>query len=45
MWNIGLQDNSIVIPSDDTDRIGQACKEAHVFCVFELRGYDGTSVR
>lgn len=45
LWNIGLQDNSIVIPSDDTDRIAQACKEAHVFCVMgvnELDDADGS---
>ncbi|WP_329888013.1 carbon-nitrogen hydrolase family protein [Pseudoramibacter faecis] len=33
LWNMGLWDNSIVIPSDDTDIIGQACKEAGVYCV------------
>lgn len=29
-WNIGLQDNSIVIPSYDTDRLCEACKKYNV---------------
>lgn len=40
LWNIGLQKNSIVIPSDDTDRICQACKEAGVYCVMGVNELD-----
>lgn len=40
MWNVGLQKNSVVIPSDDTDRIGQACKEAGIYCVMGVNELD-----
>ena len=40
LWNIGLQDNSIVVPSDETDAIGKACKEAGVYCVMGVNELD-----
>lgn len=40
LWNIGLQDNSIVIPSDDTDRIGEACRDAGIYCVMGVNELD-----
>ncbi|MDO4556489.1 MAG: carbon-nitrogen hydrolase family protein [Lachnospiraceae bacterium] len=40
LWNIGLQDNSIVIPSDDTDRICNACRDAGVYCVMGVNELD-----
>lgn len=40
LWNIGLQDNSIVIPSDDTDIIGAACRDAGVYCVMGVNELD-----
>ncbi|MGN1382781.1 MAG: carbon-nitrogen hydrolase family protein [Eubacterium sp.] len=39
-WNMGLQKNSIVIPSADTDRIGEACREAGVYCVMGVNELD-----
>ena len=39
-WNLGLQNNSIVIPSDDTDRICAACKKYHVYCVMGVNELD-----
>jgi len=44
-WNIALQDNAIAIPSEETDAIGRACKEAGVYCVMgvnELKDVDGS---
>lgn len=44
-WNIALQDNSIAIPSEETETIGKACKEAGVYCVMgvnELNDVDGS---
>ena len=40
MWNMGLQKNSIVIPSDDTDRLCQACRDAGVYCVMGVNELD-----
>lgn len=40
LWNIGLQDNSIVIPSEDTDIIGKACRDAGVCCVMGVNELD-----
>jgi len=40
LWNIGLQDNSILIPSDDTEIIGKACREAGVYCVMGVNEID-----
>lgn len=42
LWNIGLQDNSIVVPSDDTEVIGNACREAGVYCVMGINELDDT---
>lgn len=39
-WNLGLVDNSIVIPSHDTDRIAEACKMYHVYCVMGVNELD-----
>lgn len=39
-WVTGLYDNSIVIPSDDTDRIANACKDAGVYCVMGVNELD-----
>ena len=39
-WNIGLQDNSIVIPSYDTDRLCEACKKYNVYCVMGVNELD-----
>lgn len=39
-WNMGLQENSIVIPSEDTDRIGEACRDAGVYCVMGVNELD-----
>jgi len=39
-WIEGLQDNSIVIPSEDTAIIGEACKEACVYCVMGVNEMD-----
>ena len=39
-WNMGLQQNSIVIPSEDTDRIGAACRDAGVYCVIGVNELD-----
>lgn len=41
-WNMGLQQNSVVIPSDDTDRIGEACRDAGVYCVMGVNELDDT---
>jgi nitrilase len=40
LWNIGLQKNSIVIPSEDTDRLCQACRDAGVYCVMGVNELD-----
>ncbi|MFH1327619.1 MAG: carbon-nitrogen hydrolase family protein [Candidatus Bathyarchaeota archaeon] len=42
-WIDGLQDNSIVIPSEDTDIIGEACKEADVYCVMGVNELDNVA--
>lgn len=42
LWNIGLQDNSIVLPSEDTEIIGKACREAGVYCVMGVNELDDT---
>ena len=39
-WNIGLQDNSIVILSYDTDRLCEACKKYNVYCVMGVNELD-----
>lgn len=41
-WAVSLQDHSIAIPSADTDVIGQACKEAGVYCVMGVNEIDDT---
>lgn len=41
-WAVALQDHSIAIPSDDTDVIGQACKEAGVHCMMGVNEIDDT---
>ena len=40
IWNIGLQKNSVVIPSEDTDRLCQACRDAGVYCVMGVNELD-----
>ncbi len=40
LWNFGLQKNSIVIPSEDTDRLCQACRDAGVYCVMGVNELD-----
>ncbi len=40
LWNMGLQKNSIVIPSEDTDRLCQACRDAGVYCVMGVNELD-----
>lgn len=39
-WNVNLQDHSVVIPSEDTEIIGQACREAGVYCVMGVNELD-----
>lgn len=36
----GTAKNSIVIPSDDTDRLCQACRDAGVYCVMGVNELD-----
>lgn len=43
IWNVSLQDNSIAIPSEDTDIIGKACREAGVYCVMGVNELDDTN--
>src|SRR5699024_6458381 len=42
MWNVSLQEHSIAIPGDETEIIGNACKEAGVFCVMGVNELDDT---
>ena len=39
-WAIGLSDNSIVVGSEDTIRIGEACRDAGVYCVMGVHEMD-----
>lgn len=39
-WAIGLSDNAIVVGSDDTIRIGEACRDAGVYCVMGVHEMD-----
>lgn len=39
-WAIGLADNSIVVGSEDTIRIGEACRDAGVYCVMGVHEMD-----
>ncbi|EIJ82082.1 nitrilase [Bacillus methanolicus PB1] len=41
-WNVALQDNSIAIPSEDTEIIGRACRDAGVYCVMGVNEIDDT---
>ncbi|EHL79020.1 carbon-nitrogen hydrolase family protein [Bacillus smithii] len=41
-WNIALQNNSVAIPSEDTEIIGKACREAGVYCVMGVNEIDDT---
>lgn len=40
LWNVALQDNSIAIPSEDTESIGKACRDAGVYCVMGVNELD-----
>lgn len=42
-WNISLQDHSIAIPSEETEILGNACKEAGVYCVMGVNEIDDTT--
>ena len=39
-WAIGLSDNAIVVGSEDTIRIGEACRDAGVYCVMGVHEMD-----
>ena len=39
-WAIGLSDNSIVVGSEDNIRIGEACRDAGVYCVMGVHEMD-----
>lgn len=39
-WNTSLQDHSIAIPSEETEVIGRACREAGVYCVMGVNELD-----
>lgn len=39
-WILGIQNNSVVVPSEDTERIGRACREAGVICVMGMNEMD-----
>jgi amidase/nitrilase len=41
-WNVALQNNSVAIPSEDTEIIGKACREAGVYCVMGVNEIDDT---
>ncbi|MEJ9210606.1 carbon-nitrogen hydrolase family protein [Bacillus smithii] len=40
VWNVALQDHSIAIPSEDTEIIGKACRDAGVYCVMGVNELD-----
>lgn len=39
-WLLGIIDNSVVVPSEDTEIIGKACREAGVVCVMGMNEMD-----